>query len=101
MARHVTRGIRVDEEALAVDQIAQVAASDTFLTLKHTASNFRREFWFPQLLDRSRYGEWVEDGKQTMGDRIREQVRHLIAEHRAPALDNDATAKLDEIISSY
>ena len=101
MARHVTRGIRVDEEALAVDQIAQVAASDTFLTLKHTASNFRREFWFPQLLDRSRYGEWVEGGKQTMGDRIREQVRHLIDEHRAPALDGDATAKLDEIVSSY
>lgn len=99
MARHIARGIRVDEEALAVNEIAEVSKSDTFLTLDHTVKNFRREFWFPGLMDRYRYGEWADNGKKTMGNRVREKVRQIIAEHHPSALDTSVTSKLDEIVS--
>ena len=95
MARRVTRGIRVDEEALAVEAIAEAAETRQYLDLDHTAANFRREFWFPRLMDRSRYGEWVEGGRKTLADRVRQTVRRLIAEHRAAPLDSEAAARLD------
>lgn len=99
MARHVGRGIRVDKETLAVDTIAEGAESDTFVMLDHTARNFRKEFWFPTLLDRTRYGEWEAGGRKTMGDRVRDRVKEIIRDHRAPALPKDVTTRLDQIIA--
>ena len=100
MARHIGRGIRVDEDTLAIDAIAGAIDKGDYLSLDHTAENFRDQFWFPQLLDRYRFGEWEADGEQTMGDRIRTQVRELIAEHRAPALDAEVATQLDGIVGN-
>jgi trimethylamine--corrinoid protein Co-methyltransferase len=83
MARHVARGIRVDEETLAVDVICEAAGSGNFLALPHTVRHFREQFWFPRLLDRRRYGEWAADGSTTMGDRVRARLRAIIDKHRA------------------
>ena len=98
MARHIVRGIRVDEETLAVDAIAEAAATGDYLALDHTARHFREQFWFPRLMDRQRYGEWSAGGKKTMGDRVRERVRQILADHRAPALRDEVTGQLDRIV---
>ena len=97
MARHIAGGIRVDEETLAVDAIAEASGKGDYLALDHTARNFRDQFWFPQLIDRYRYGEWEAGGKKTMGDRMWERVRKVLAEHRAEPLADEVTAKLDAI----
>lgn len=99
MARHITRGMRVDDDTMAVNAIAEATASGNFLALDHTAENFRSQFWFPKLMDRVRYGEWINDGKKTMGDRVRERMRKLLDEYRAPSLDKDVISKLDRIIN--
>jgi trimethylamine--corrinoid protein Co-methyltransferase len=98
MARHVARGIRVDEESLAVDVIAQAVDSGDFLSLDHTAKHFRDQFWFPRLFDRRRYGEWEAGGAKTMGDRVREMLARIVKEHRAPALSPAVASKLDAIV---
>jgi len=100
MARHIGRGIRVDEDTLAIDAIAGAMDQGDYLSLDHTAENFRDQLWFPQLLDRRRLGEWEADGERTMGDRIRCRVRQLIAEHRAPALDGEVVAQLDSLVGN-
>lgn len=100
MARHIARGIRVDEETLAVDAIAEAAEDNTFIALDHTVRNFRREFWFPKLMDRTRYGEWEAGGQRTMRDRVRERINEVIEGHRAPPLAEDVTARLDQIVST-
>ena len=100
MARHITRGIRVDEETLAVDAIAEAVEVGDFLSIEHTAGHFRDQFWFPRLMDRYRYGEWVADGSKTLTDRVWERVREIIAEPRAPALAGDVLAQLDRIVGN-
>lgn len=100
MARFIARGIRVDEEALAVDAIAEAFETTNFLAMSHTADNFRREFYFPGLMDRYRYGEWAADGKKTLGDRVRERMRQLLDGHRAPALERQVTEKFDAIVKT-
>lgn len=99
MARRITRGIRVDQESMAVDAIAQAATTGNFLALDHTARNFRKEFWFPQLMDRTRHGDWIAGGRTTMGDRVRADVRRILAEHRAPVLARQVTAQMDTIVN--
>ena len=99
MARHVVRGIRVDEETLAVDAIAEASGTGDYLALDHTARHFRDQFWFPGLMDRQRYGEWAGGGKKTMGERVRERMRQILKEHRAPALKKNVTQQLDRIVA--
>lgn len=98
MARHIGRGIRVDEETLAVDAIAAAVGDGDFLSLDHTVGNFRDQFWFPGLLDRRRYGEWADGGEKTMGERIRDRVREILAEHRWEPLDGNIATRLDQIL---
>ena len=100
MARHVTGGIRVDEETLAVDAIASAVEVGDYLALDHTVRNFRQQMWFPRLMDRRRFGEWSDAGATTMGDRVRELLSQILSEHRAPPLGSDATKKLDMIVGS-
>ena len=97
MARHIARGIRVNDETLAVDVIAEAAESGNFLPLPHTAEHFREEFWFPRLMDRQRYGEWAQAGAKTMGKRVRERMHRIINDHRAPALAAEIADRLHQI----
>ena len=97
MARRVARGIRVDDQTLAVDTIAEAADAGDYLVLDHTAKHFREEFYFPRLLDRRRHGEWADDGEKTMGDRVRVRMQEILETHRAPALDADVVEKLSRI----
>lgn len=59
----------------------------------------REPFWFPWLMDRFRYGEWVEAGARTMGDRIRDRLCQLVQEHHAPPLEADSSAALDKLVA--
>ncbi|MFH1570445.1 MAG: trimethylamine methyltransferase family protein, partial [Gemmatimonadota bacterium] len=79
--------------------IAAAVDGGGFLALDHTAAHFRDQFWFPRLLDRQRYAPWAGGGGKTMGERVRERVSALIAEHRAPALDRQTAAQLDRIVA--
>jgi trimethylamine--corrinoid protein Co-methyltransferase len=99
MARHISRGIRVDEETLAVDAIAQAVEKGDFLSLPHTAKHFREQFWFPKLMDRQRHGEWEAAGSQTMADRVKTRLAEILAGHRAEPLASDITAEFGRIIS--
>jgi len=97
MARHISRGIRVDEDTLAVDVIAEAVEKGDFLSVDHTARHFRNEFWFPTTLDRFRYGEWVAAGSKTHTERVWERVKEIVSEHRAPELDRSVSTQLDSL----
>jgi len=97
MARRVARGIRVDDQTLAVATIAEAEDTGNYLALDHTAKHFREEFYFPRIMDRRRHGEWADDGGKTMGDRVRVRVREILDNHRAPALDAGVAERLSKI----
>ena len=59
MVRRLQRGVRVDEETLAVDVIDAVGPGGHFLSQAHTLRHFRDEFWFPTLMDRKQYENWT------------------------------------------
>ena len=87
MAKRFLSGIEVNEETLAVDLLCEVGPGGNFLCNDHTVRHFRRELWFPRLLDRQRYGPWKDSGAARLGDRLKERVREILATHQVPPLD--------------
>ena len=99
MAKRFLSGVRVDEDTLALDVIKQAGPGGNFLVHEHTTENFRKEFWFPTLMDRDRYDSWQAAGSKTLGDRVREKVAHILATHKVPPLPKKIDAGIDKILA--
>lgn len=96
----VMRGVRVDEDAIAFDVIREVGPGGRFIDQDHTAANFRKELWFPRLLDREFYDAWAGAGSPTLADRCRREKERLLAEHAPQPLPHDLAKELDRIVAA-
>jgi len=97
----VMRGIAFeDAEALGLEVIEQVGPGGSFIDQEHTAAHFRKELWFPQLLDRSFYDEWAGRGKRTLADRCRDKKEQLLREHQPEPLPADVDREIERVLAS-
>lgn len=96
-ARHFMTGVRVDDEALAVEVIDAVGPGGEFLSHDHTLAHWR-EFWLPQVFDRQRLEPWVEKGAKSLKVRLREQTLALMDNHKVEPLPAAAEAEIDYIL---
>jgi len=83
--RHLTAGIPVDEERLAVEVIEAVGPGGHFMEQEHTRGHMR-EIWQPALLDRMPLEAWREAGRPTARSRARERAREILAAHQPEPL---------------
>lgn len=79
----VLRGFTVDDETLGLDVIRAVGHDGSFLAEGHTVRHFKQELWFPQLLDRRFWADWLERGATDMYERC--LAAKAQAARRAPA----------------
>jgi trimethylamine--corrinoid protein Co-methyltransferase len=100
LVKHFLRGVRVDEEALAVDLIQRVGPGGNFLTEEHTARNLRKELWAPRLMDRTRFGPWKDAGSKRLGDRLKERVADILANHKVAPLPKAVDAGINKILAA-
>ena len=90
-ARTYLQEVRVDADALAVDEIIAVGPGGHHLERKYTRQH-NRDFWIPTLFDRVVYDRWEADGSRTLRDRVRAKVAALRAEEPLYGAD-DATRR--------
>ena len=100
MVKRFLSGVRVTDETLALDVIKEVGPGGNFLAHEHTARNFRKEHWFPTLIDRTRFAPWRDAGSKTMADRVRERVAEILATHEVPPLPEDVEAGIGKLIAA-
>jgi len=86
MIKHVVGGVRVDDESLAVDDIAAVGAFGDFLSLDATLRHMR-ELSQPQLLDRRVREDWESRGATDLAMRARVRALELVESHQPAPLD--------------
>ncbi|MCP4519657.1 MAG: trimethylamine methyltransferase, partial [Delftia sp.] len=98
-ARRMLPAVPVDRGALAVESIKRVGPGGTFLMENHTVKHLR-DFWYSPLVDRRRYDEWATGGRQTMSDRLRAQVREILASHEPLPLDSALAQGMDDFIAA-
>ncbi len=92
------QGIGVSPQELALDVVEQVSGGDgSFLAEEHTVRHFRREFWFPELLDRDFFEAWAGAGRKDMAARCRERVQRILAGPRPEPPPKEVVAELDRI----
>jgi len=97
MVEHLTRGLEVSTETLAVDVINEIGPRGTFLTHPTTVENFR-SFWYPKVFARQSPIDWIGRGDNpTLRERMRGRVAELVADHTPYEIDDDRLAELDEI----
>jgi trimethylamine--corrinoid protein Co-methyltransferase len=99
MVRRIIRGIEVNDETLALDDIDRAGPSGEFITSMHTYKNFKKEQWFPTLMNRMRYSEWKSvAGESSMGDRIKEKARNLLQDAEIEKLPESVLKDIDRIM---
>jgi trimethylamine--corrinoid protein Co-methyltransferase len=98
--RRVRRGFAVDEDALAVEAIAEAMnGSRNFLAQKHTVRYLRAgEILLTRLAERRDWDEWENAGRQGMAERAQAKAERLLAEHQVPPLTTDQERELDELM---
>jgi trimethylamine--corrinoid protein Co-methyltransferase len=97
MVKRFIQGIAVDSETLSRDLIPRVGPGGNFLQEDHTVKHFRKEHWIPTIMARQKYDTWEREGRKTMGDRIQEKIRRIVATHRTPPLADSVLTDLARI----
>jgi len=97
MMRHFMGGFQLDSESLALDVIHHVGQDGDFLSTDHTMEHFR-SFWNPTLFNRKRMDDWIADGAQDLGQRLREKTRTILKEHRPEPLDGEVQQAIDAVL---
>ena len=99
MIKHVVNGIPVDDDTLAVEDIAQVGAFGDFLSLDATLRHMR-ELSQPEVLDRRVREDWEARGATDLAARTRARALELIETHDPLPLDADVARQIRGIIEA-
>jgi len=100
MVKRMMRGIEVSEETKAIDVIKAVGPGGHFLGEEHTFKFFKNQFWFPTLMNRQRFQQWSAEGGLTLGDRLNQRVKQILAEHNPEPLSEAVTAKIKAAVDA-
>ena len=97
MIRQIGKGIRVDDETLALDVLDEVGPGGEFVSHDHTFDHWK-EWYRPTYMDRSNYETWINSGKKTFNERIEEQVDYILDTYEAEPLDENVLEEMKKII---
>ncbi len=100
MARVIERGVVVNDDTLAVEQINNVGPGGHYLYEEHTMDHFK-DYYMPTLMDRNSFEAWEAEGRKTMKDRIIEKTRDLIQNHEGPInkVPAEANKEIEKILA--
>ncbi len=87
-----------DEDALALEAIAEVAPGGHFFSATHTMTRYRTAFYAPLVADTANFGTWKEAGERTATQRAHEKWRQVLAEYTPPPAAEACAGPLDEFI---
>jgi trimethylamine--corrinoid protein Co-methyltransferase len=99
MINQYVRGIRIDEESLAVDVIDRIGPGGQFLTDEHTYDHFA-DVWYSNLFERSNYQKWLTEGGRKFEERLH-QITAEATEHEPTPLPEELIGELDRLAAHW
>ena len=94
------RQIDLSDDALGIDILSEVGPGGTLIDKMHTAEHFRKELWFPKLLDRNYYQAWFDGGVTNMQQRCKAAKDDILKNHQPEPIDSDVQKALDEVVAA-
>ncbi len=98
--RRVIKGFEVNEETLALDLIRDRCEIGSFIGTKHTLRHMRKEQWFPQLLNRDIWENWISKGSKNLLAKAVETKERILKEHEIKRLDQQLEREIDKIVKN-
>jgi len=94
------RDIEVSDETLGIEVTKEIGPGGTFIDSEHTLLHFRKELWFPNLLDRQYYQAWKDVGASGLEERCRERKEGILATHTVESVPADVDREFDRILAA-
>jgi trimethylamine---corrinoid protein Co-methyltransferase len=94
------RRIDVSPDTLGLDVIDSVGPGGTFIDSMHTFEHFRKELWFPELLDRQYYQAWADGGATGMEERCRAYKTRILETHEVEPLPSEIDRDIEGIVDA-
>lgn len=101
--RRIWRGIRVDDETLALEVTRTVGHGGHYLAEEHTARHCRTELWNPKYfrLSAEKAGGESSPNKREMRSVIGEDLQRILATHHPEPLPDSLLRQIDSILGKY
>ena len=99
MTRPFAAGVRLDDEALALDVIHEVGPGGQFINHDHTLAHWR-DLWVPQIFNRQRLDTCQKQGANDLNVRLREVTVSLMDEHQAEPLPSSVDSEIERILNA-
>ena len=93
-------GVTIDEESLAVAEIAAAGPGGTHLGRKYSRQHLR-DFFRPRLISQDSFESWQAAGAPSLLDRAAERTRELRASERAYRPTDDALRELERLVDQH
>jgi trimethylamine--corrinoid protein Co-methyltransferase len=94
MTRRIICGVQTDEDRLARGVIDAVQPGGHYLGTTHTRYYFKKEQFWPTLMNRMRIDDWTVAGEKTLGVRSTEKAKKLIDQYEGEPLEGAITDQL-------
>ena len=98
MIKFAVAGIAVNDETLAVEDIARIGSFGDFLSLDATYAHMREQS-MPKLMDRRVREEWKVSGATSLYDRAVAEARHILETHHPDPLPDAVGAEMTEVVT--
>ena len=95
MIHRILRGIRVDDDTLAVDVIGRVGPGGNYVLEDHTVAHMMDEFFYPELSVRCNFDVWEERHRPDMLSSASELVHRILRASKEGLLDIDLIQKVE------
>ncbi len=99
MIKEVVGGIRVDENALALEVTQSVGAAGEFISHEHTYVNFKKEVSQNQLIFRGTRDAWQKAGSKDLTERAYEEAIKIYNNYKVKPLPPDVVKKMRDIVN--
>ncbi|MEL7566037.1 MAG: trimethylamine methyltransferase family protein [Dehalobacterium sp.] len=98
MALRAMKGVKVDDETLAVDIIDKVGPGQHYLGQKHTMIHLQDEQFIPQITNRQSYEDWQRNGSKDLWQRAKEEVKRILSTYQPLPLPEECEAELMQYV---
>ena len=101
--RRMWKGIRVDDDALALDVARSVGPGGDYLAEMHTANHCRKELWNTKYFQASLMSRTDGDSssKRDLINEIDAELQEILANHRPEPLADSARKQIDAILKKH
>jgi trimethylamine--corrinoid protein Co-methyltransferase len=99
MVQRFVRPLKVTDDTLALEAIAEVGPGGHFLEAAHTLKHYREAHFIPQVSLRQPYDQWLAEGAKDAVDRAVERCREMLEGYVKPPIDPGIEGQLQDFVA--